>query len=133
MAQVQLVSLVDDLDGQMPADETVTFGLDGAVFEIDLAAENAARLRESLQEFVESARRTGGRIKRGLGSGPKPTTVAGAGKATSAKKYSRKTIPAKLDAKTVREWAIEQGYDISGRGRIPEHIVDAYKAAKKIS
>ncbi|GAA5153578.1 hypothetical protein GCM10023321_24040 [Pseudonocardia eucalypti] len=46
MAQQVLVSLIDDLDGQT-ANETVTFGLDGKSYEIDLSEANSSKLRES--------------------------------------------------------------------------------------
>ena len=40
MAQKVQVLLVDDLDGG-PAEETVSFALDGVTYEIDLNAQNA--------------------------------------------------------------------------------------------
>ena len=64
MAQRTILELVDDLDGGK-ADETVTFALDGVEFVIDLSADNAARLRDTLAEYVGHARRTGGRKQRG--------------------------------------------------------------------
>jgi hypothetical protein len=60
VAQRTILELVDDLDGGK-ADETVSFALDGVEFEIDLSAENAARLRDTVAQFVGHARRTGGR------------------------------------------------------------------------
>ena len=45
MAQKVNIVLVDDLDGT-EATETVTFGLDGVSYEIDLSAANATRLRD---------------------------------------------------------------------------------------
>lgn len=60
MAQKVFVSLVDDIDGS-EADETVEFGLDGVNYEIDLSAENAEELRDALAQYVEHARRAGGR------------------------------------------------------------------------
>ena len=59
MAQIREVRLIDDLDGEA-ADETVEFGLDGKVFEIDLSQGNAGRLRDALAEFVAAARKSGG-------------------------------------------------------------------------
>lgn len=56
--------LVDDLDGST-ATETLTFGVDGREFEIDLSQENATRLRGDLETWVAAARRTGGRRRRG--------------------------------------------------------------------
>ncbi len=47
MAQRVQVVLEDDLDGGK-ADETVTFGLDGTAYEIDLSKKNAAKLRDAL-------------------------------------------------------------------------------------
>jgi hypothetical protein len=48
-------TLVDDLDGS-PATTTVEFGLDGQSYAIDLSAENVAKLRAALAEFVAAAR-----------------------------------------------------------------------------
>ena len=62
MAQQRKIELTDDLDGpDVPAVETVAFALDGASYEIDLSAANAARLREALATWVGHARRTSGR------------------------------------------------------------------------
>jgi hypothetical protein len=113
MAQKVLVQLVDDLDGTSSQDvSTVLFGLDGVTYEIDLSDDNAERLRESLAEFVDSARRTGGRIKRG-------TRPAQSGKSSGSG-----------EAGQIREWALENGFELAGRGRIPSHVVEAYKEAQ---
>ena len=45
MAQKVQVLLVDDIDGGT-ADETVTFGLDGVTYEIDLTSGHASELRD---------------------------------------------------------------------------------------
>ena len=57
MAQKTIVQLIDDLD-QGAAEETVSFGLDGANYEIDLSAKNAAKLRDALATYVANARRS---------------------------------------------------------------------------
>lgn len=112
MAQQVLVQLVDDLDGTTSSDvSTVLFSLDGVTYEIDLSEANAERLRGGLAEYVEAARRVGGRIKRGGKPGQN-----GSG--------------ASNDAGLVRQWANENGFGLSGRGRIPSHVVEAYRAAK---
>lgn len=104
MAQKHQIILIDDIDGS-EADETVTFGLDGVDYEIDLTAEHAEELRETIASWVEHGRRTGGRAKR-RGGRPDPS----------------------VDTAAVREWARKEGYEVSDRGRIPAQIVDAYKA-----
>lgn len=112
MAQQVLVQLVDDLDGTASSDvSTVLFSLDGVTYEIDLSETNAERLRGSLSEYVDAGRRVGGRLKRG-------------GKA------SQNGSSASNDAGLVRAWANENGFGLSGRGRIPSHVVEAYRAAK---
>ena len=111
MAQKVTVTLVDDLDGST-AEETVEFGLDGATYTIDLSGGNAGRLREALDEYVEHARRAGGR-KRLAGK-----QVAG-----------RPPRPASADREqnqAIREWARKQGMKVSDRGRIPAEVLDAY-------
>lgn len=108
MAQKTVVELVDDLDGGK-ADETVAFALDGVDFLIDLSAENAARLRESLAEFVGHARKTGG--KRGKGAGRKAQATD------------------KPDNQAIREWARSQGETIAERGRIPAALVMRFQEA----
>jgi hypothetical protein len=107
MAQRTIVHLVDDVSGEN-ADETVAFALDGQPYEIDLSAENAARLRDSLAEFVASARKPGGTARSAR---------------RSASNGRRSGSP------DVRAWAKEQGFAVSERGRIPSNVIDAYHAA----
>ncbi|HEY2057693.1 MAG TPA: Lsr2 family protein [Amycolatopsis sp.] len=113
MAQKVLVSLVDDLDGS-EAEETLEFGLDGVSYQIDLSSENAEELRDALAQYVEHARRAGGRKRAAL------RPVAG-GKAAAR--------PATVDREqnqAIRSWARKNGYQVSDRGRIPSEVVEAY-------
>ena len=109
MAQQTSVSLVDDLDGSKAA-ETVAFGLDGSIFEIDLSKKNAAALRKALTEFVEHGRR----VK----------------KDTTARRDSRRLVartgPTPAD---IREWAIGRGISVSHRGRVAADVIAQYEAA----
>lgn len=100
MAQKVIVNLVDDLDGT-EATETVTFGLDGKLYEIDLNNKNATRLRKSLVQYVDNGRKVNGRPKANAPS----------------------------DAKAVREWARSQGMEVAPRGAIPAEVRQAYRAA----
>ncbi|SFP53624.1 Lsr2 protein [Amycolatopsis arida] len=109
MAQKVLVSLVDDLDGS-EAEETVEFGLDGVSYQIDLSAENAEELRDALAQYIEHARRSGGRKR-----SPRAAKVA--------------ARPASVDREqnqAIRAWARKNGYQVSDRGRIPSEVVEAY-------
>lgn len=49
MARKTQVLLVDDIDGS-DATNTVTFGLDGVSYEIDLNEDNARQLRSELEK-----------------------------------------------------------------------------------
>lgn len=115
MAQKVMVQLVDDLDGTQSDDiTTISFGLDGASYEIDLSASNAEQLRKTLDEFVSHARRTGGRIKRGAAPGARSVV----------------TTASHEQAQAIREWARRNGHEVSTRGRIPSSLIEAFEAAQ---
>ncbi len=113
MAQRVHVVLVDDLDGS-DADETVTFGLDGVDYEIDLNDEHAAALREAFALYVGHGRRTGGRRRKGSGSASSGSAAPTSGGATPAE---------------IRAWARENGWDVPERGRVAAEVREAYDAA----
>jgi hypothetical protein len=120
MATKTVVSLVDDLTGDA-AEETVEFGLDGVTYEIDLAAANAAALRETLGTYLPRARRVAGRRRTGRG-----------GPSASAPSSARPTGRAPVDreqSRAIREWARRQGMTVSDRGRISAEITAAYQKA----
>ena len=106
MAQKVNIVLVDDLDGT-EATETVTFGLDGVSYEIDLNDGNAAALREAMSGYVGHARKVSGGGRRARKSGASSTS----------------------NTKDVREWAKAQGMEVSERGRISADVQQAYDAA----
>lgn len=112
MAQKVQVILLDDLDGG-EATETVSFGLDGSNYEIDLSSENASKLREVLAPYVASARKAGGAKRTSRGRG---------GRSSSSRSST--------DTAAVREWARAQGLKVSDRGRIPAEILEKYEASR---
>lgn len=108
MAQRVQVILVDDVDGG-EATETVTFALDGVSYEIDLSEKNAARLRDSMSEWVGNARRAGGRKVTGR-------RASGAG-------------TRREDLNDVRAWGRSNGFQVSDRGRVSRELQQAYDQA----
>jgi hypothetical protein len=94
----------------------VTFGLDGVSYEIDLTRDNADNLRKVLTDFVAAARRTGGRVKRGLGS---PAISAPSSERARSKEQTQ----------TIRDWARSNGHQVAERGRIPGGVIEAFEAA----
>ncbi|WP_146905266.1 histone-like nucleoid-structuring protein Lsr2 [Cellulomonas aerilata] len=119
MAQKVQVLLVDDIDGGT-AEETVTFALDGVSYEIDLTAEHAAELRESFSRWVGHARKTGSGSRGGGRQQRSGGTGGGGGSRRSASGG---------DATAIREWARENGHEVSERGRISAEVRKAYEAA----
>ncbi|WP_433688002.1 Lsr2 dimerization domain-containing protein [Micromonospora carbonacea] len=57
MATTMTVVVTDDLDHSTDNVGTYRFALDGAEYEIDLAAHNLARLREALAPYMAAGRR----------------------------------------------------------------------------
>ncbi|MFC8527200.1 Lsr2 family protein [Nocardia sp. NPDC057227] len=109
MARKVVVTVVDDYDGSSPAHETVTFGIDGIAYEIDLSTANAATLRELYGRWIPHARRTG--------------------RAARAKTGGSPTKSNRAEMAAIRSWARNNGYQLSDRGRIPVDVVTACRAA----
>ncbi|CDR08099.1 histone-like nucleoid-structuring protein Lsr2 [Streptomyces iranensis] len=101
MAQRVVVTLSDDLEGG-EAEETVTFGLDGRLYEIDLSSANASKLRDALAPYVEAGRK----------------------RARSGKTYRRTAVAP--DPAAVRAWARSNGMEVPPRGRIPKKVYEAF-------
>ncbi|WP_328318355.1 histone-like nucleoid-structuring protein Lsr2 [Streptomyces sp. NBC_00388] len=104
MAQRVVVTLSDDIDGGEAA-ETVTFGLDGKSYEIDLNTANAKKLRKSLAPFLEVARK----------------------QSKSGKAYRHTSVAP--DPAAVRAWARSNKMEVPARGRIPKKVYEAFNAA----
>ncbi len=112
MAQQTTVRFVNDLDGS-EASGTFDFSLDGRNYQIDLSDENAAKLRDALAPFIDAARRSGGRGR-------------AARQPAAAEKPARSS---REETAAVRQWARENGHQVSERGRIPKSVIEAYQAA----
>ena len=116
MAQRVQIILEDDYDGG-EADETVSFALDGAEYEIDLSSANAEKMRTELAGWIGHARKTGGRRRR--------TPVTGGG---SSSKAADSTDVAGSTSE-IRAWALANGHEVSSRGRVSSEIREAYARA----
>jgi hypothetical protein len=107
MAQKVHIVLVDDID-QSDAEETVTFGLDGKEYAIDLNAKHARALRDALAPYVGHARQVSGR----------------SGRRSAPKQVASGAAPSEI-----RAWARENGFDVPERGRVAAEVREAYAAA----
>ncbi|MFF8848310.1 Lsr2 family protein [Streptomyces sp. NPDC015127] len=109
MAQKIITVYTDDLTGEESAEAaTHAFSLDGVAYEVDLGPDNYDKLLDALAPFMKAGRKTG-RLKGGV---------------STPRKANRTQ-----DTAQIREWARENGYDVSERGRVPAAIRSAYEQA----
>ena len=111
MARKVVVTLVDDFDGESQAEETVTFALDRAEFEMDLSVLNAGRLRAELEQWTAHARKVG-RAPRGKSDKARPAVD-------------------REQSAAIRDWARKNGHEVSSRGRIHAGVISAYHSANQ--
>lgn len=111
MAKRHIVELIDDLDKKVIDDggRTHVFSLDGRAYEIDLSSENGGKLRDALEPFIKAGRRSAS------GADTSPATP---------RTRNRNELIA------IREWARQNGHDVSDRGRIADSVIEAYRAAR---
>lgn len=114
MAQKVQVLLVCDLhDDEVEGTDTVTFGLDGTSYEIDVCDSHGADLRDAFAPYVGAARR----------AGRPASTTARRGTRSAAGSADRR------DVVEIRNWARSAGQPVSERGRLSAALVQAYDAA----
>lgn len=100
MATQTDIRLVDDLDGESEATETVSFGIDGKEMVIDLSDEHAAALRQILAPYVAAGRRAG--------------------------RHRHAATSSRRDPSAVRSWLSDHGHVVPSRGRLSADLLDAY-------
>lgn len=114
MAKETITVLRDDLDGTVIEDgkgETIKFAVNNTSYTIDLTTENAAAFRNALQPYLDAAAKEVGSLPRERGT------------------KSSKGSGNKEELQKIRQWAKDNGYDVSERGRVAQSIQDAYNAA----
>ena len=106
MAQRTVTILADDLDGREAPDiETVTFGFDGASYEIDLSKKNRAAMTKALEPYISAARKTSSTRSRPSGGSRARATAQD------------------------REWLRSNGFPaVKDRGRLSAEAVQALKS-----
>lgn len=107
MAQTVQIIMTDDIDGS-EATETITFAIDGHSYKIDLNENNATALREALEPYRTAGRKAS---------------------RTTGRRKARTTQQRNTETPKIRAWAQENGYEVGPRGRIHQHIIEAYHQA----
>lgn len=113
MAKETITIVRDDLDGSEGA-SSYKFGWGNDLYEIDLSEKNAQELENFLSKYIERAAKVTARLPRATSQGPSTMRRPGGNKEELQK---------------IRQWAKDNGYEVSERGRVSQSIQDAYRAA----
>lgn len=117
MAERIVRQVIDDLDGTEIPDgkgEQVEFAVRGVTYRIDLSSGNVGKFEKALAPFIESATKVGG--PRGRSRGRRRVRSAAAS--------------SKEELSDIRAWANKNGHKVSGRGRIPGDVMEAYRVSQ---
>jgi Lsr2 len=109
--RVSVTYACDYDDKEIPAGQqrSITFGIDGQEYEIDLCARHSERLSEAVGKFAEHAR-----------------------KATVRRpKRRRRTTANRQRSAEIRAWAKSSGIEVSDRGRIPGHVLAGFESSHR--
>ncbi|WP_280383646.1 histone-like nucleoid-structuring protein Lsr2 [Nocardia wallacei] len=103
-----VVEITDDLTGEVCSNATtVPFSVRGIAYEVDLGPDSEREMDEAFAPFIRKARRV---TKK------------------KAAKSARRTRSS--ESQLIRKWAQDSGHPVPARGRVPEDIVTAYRAAQ---
>lgn len=95
---------------RIPNDAPQVFGLDGKQYEGDFCTKHQEDLRASMAPFVAVSRDTRSR-------------------AAQTVRAALKGKKGTFTTKDVRKWLEEQGRDVASSGRLPNELIDEYRAA----
>jgi hypothetical protein len=111
--RVSVTYACDYDDKEIPAGQqrSITFGIDGQEYEIDLCARHSERLSEAVGKFAEHARKV---------------TVRGP-------RRRRRTTAHRQRSAEIRAWAKSSGIEVSDRGRIPGHVLAGFETSRQQS
>lgn len=112
MAKHYVTTWLDDLDGSAAA-ETFEFSFAGVSYVIDLSEANAARLRLSLEPYLQAASKVSRRPARHSSSRVPPPSA-------QPQTHQQKA----------RDWLRLNGYHVGGRGCLPKQLLLAYESAQ---
>lgn len=111
MAKETITIVRDDLDGSEGA-SSYKFGWGNDQYEIDLSDKNAKELESFLSKYIDKAAKVTARLPR-----------------QASTSSTRSSSSNKEELQKIRQWAKDNGYEISERGRVSQTIQDAYRAA----
>ncbi|CAA9355016.1 MAG: hypothetical protein AVDCRST_MAG07-3311 [uncultured Frankineae bacterium] len=112
-------------DGEMTKDvEPVSFGFDGASYELDACEQHRSEMQEAFATYVGAARKASGG-----GSGASARRTSRSSSRSSGGSSSSGGGSDREQVQAVREWARSNGHKVSERGRLSASVLEAYRAA----
>jgi hypothetical protein len=107
----------DRCGSDVDSENSVELSYGGVDFRTDLCRVHAAELSAALEPFLSVAERVDARRLRAVG---------GTGRPADGRPVRRPTRRDPIQVAAIRNWARDNGYDISDRGRIPREVEEAY-------
>jgi hypothetical protein len=111
MSQKVHITLICDMpphETDTPADRTVSIGIDGRHYELELCAKHQLQLLQTLGRYTMAARRVA---------------------SSDMRRHTIRTRQDRQFSREVRAWALASGHQLPDRGRIPLDILRGYAAA----
>lgn len=121
--------IVDDLTGE-PDAQTVWFAYQGQTFQIDLTEASDEKLRDLLMPYIVAGRKVASTMAK-INKVTRPTAKTNGQATTNGHAKTNGTTrsdPGFLAS--LRAWAATQNITLPARGRIPNTVIEAYKAAQ---
>ena len=105
------------------------FGYDRQVYEIDLTAEHADEFAADMARWIALARKVKPVKNRAKASSRVTANGADRVVASQRERDQQAEKAEKAERDRIRRWCERNGIDVSPRGVIPQHGVEAYRAA----
>lgn len=106
--QVTLLCDVRPHETDTPAARTVSIGIDGQRYELEVCAEHERQLLQAVTQYVQAARRV---------------------RPPGRRRTYRRTSRDRQQSREVRAWALASGRQVPERGRLPRAVRRDYAAA----
>ncbi|MGW5741599.1 Lsr2 dimerization domain-containing protein [Amycolatopsis sp. NPDC003861] len=142
MAEITQTLVVDDFDGEQPADETILWVFEDEALRSDLTSENAAAFREAIQPFLAVARSLGKQKVVGRRRAKRAARAVSAAASVRTRTPNAESFnphwyrsirngPSKIEAAKkryrdmAREWGEANGFELGFR--VSQEVFDAYE------
>lgn len=128
MSKELVVILRDDMTGELGDDViTRTFAIGSDSYELELSEASWAEFCEYLSGYVDAARKIRKHRKKPATKKPEPIPDP----VPIAELVDRsKPARSKEESRAIREWARENGHEVSVRGTIKAEVIQAYQDAE---